>query len=237
MFSDIRGFTAISEHLTPKHTFNFLNDYRSRIAPIIRQHTGVIDKYLGDGIMAIFSGSLDAAVPCALSMIQEIRKLNVEREKQGLPAIATGTGIHCGTMMMGTIGEERRMQTTVIADSVNLASRLESMTKEVGARLLVSRDVYNRLEDSEAFMTRFIGSISFKGKEERVGVFEVYDQDSATCRQLKAGARKKFEDAVALLSNGKFEAASKIFSAICDENPDDRVAAWELERASRRLAE
>jgi len=237
MFSDIRGFTAISEQLTPKQTFNFLNDYLSRIAPIIRQHNGVIDKYLGDGIMAIFSGSLDDAVHCALDMIQEIRKLNIEREKLGLPPIATGTGIHCGTMMMGTIGEEQRMQTTVIADSVNLASRLESMTKEVGARLLVSRDVYNRLEDSEAFMTRFIGSISFKGKEERVGVFEVFDRDSSTCRQEKASSRKQFEDAVALLSGGKFSEAEKIFAKIVTDNPDDRVAAWELDRAKARLTE
>lgn len=235
MFSDIRGFTAISEHLTPKQTFNFLNDYLSRIAPIIRRHGGFIDKYLGDGIMAIFPGKVDDAVRCALDMIQEIRKMNIERERASLAPIATGTGIHCGTMMMGTIGEAERMQTTVIADSVNLASRLEAMTKTVGAHLLISREVYNRLEDSDAFSARYIGSTYFKGKAEQVGVFEVFNQDTANNRQSKAGTRKKFEAAVLLLSEGNFAAAEATFTEINAENPEDTVARWSLERARLHL--
>jgi class 3 adenylate cyclase len=231
MFSDIRGFTAIAENLTPKQTFNFLNDYLSRIAPIIRRHGGFIDKYLGDGIMAIFPGKKDDAVRCALDMIQEIRKLNQEREKEGLPLVATGTGIHCGTMMMGTIGEEKRMQTTVIADSVNLAARLEAMTKDVGARLLISREVYNRLEDADAFLSRFIGSTHFKGKEEKVGVFEVFDQDSSASRQTKIGTRKQFEAAVALLADNRFQEAEASFSQILEANPEDKPAAWHLSQA------
>ncbi len=231
MFSDIRGFTAIAENLTPKQTFNFLNNYLSRIAPIIRRHDGFIDKYLGDGIMAIFPGKKDDAVSCALDMIQEIRKMNIEREKEGLAPVGTGTGIHCGTMMMGTIGEEKRMQTTVIADSVNLAARLETMTKEVGARLLISRDVYNRLEDADGFLTRFIGSTHFKGKEEKVGVFEVFDQDSAKSRQSKIGSRKRFEAAVSLLAESRFAEAESIFTEIAEENPEDKTAAWHLSQA------
>ena len=234
MFSDIRGFTAISEHLTPKQTFNFLNGYLSSIAPIIRRHGGFIDKYLGDGIMAIFPGKVDDAVLCGLNMIQEIRKMNISREKEGLTPIATGTGIHCGTMMMGTIGEAERMQTTVIADSVNLASRLESMTKEVGSRLLISREVYNRLEDLDAFSTRYIGSTNFKGKAEQVGVFEVFNQDSSGNRQAKAGSRKKFEVAVARLAEGRFEEAQAAFEEILADNPEDTVARWNLGRAISR---
>lgn len=230
MFSDIRGFTTISEHLTPKQTFNFLNDYLSRIAPIIRRHGGFIDKYVGDGIMAIFPGRVDDAVRCALDMILEIRKLNLEREKDGLQAIATGTGIHCGTMMMGTIGEAKRMQTTVIADSVNLASRLENMTKETGALLLISRDVYNRLEDSDAFMTRFIGTTFFKGKEEKIGVFEVFDQDPGNSRQSKAASRKQFEAAVALVTENRKSEAKVAFEKILTENPADRATLWHLEQ-------
>lgn len=234
MFSDIRGFTAISEQLTPKQTFNFLNGYLSRIAPIIRRHGGFIDKYLGDGLMAIFPARVDDAVYAALEMIQEIRKMNVDRERDGLALIETGTGIHCGTMMMGTIGEDKRMQTTVIADSVNLASRLEAMTKDVGSRLLVSRDVYNRLEDSDAFLSRYIGSTRFKGKEEQVGVFEIFDQDSASSRQAKAGSRKKFEAAVTMLADGRFSEAETAFGKIIADNPEDRPALWHLEHARKR---
>jgi class 3 adenylate cyclase len=231
MFSDIRGFTAISEQLTPKQTFNFLNDYLSRIAPVIRRHGGFIDKYLGDGIMAIFPGRVDDAVYAALEMIQEVRRINIQREKDGLTLIDIGTGIHCGTMMMGTIGEAKRMQTTVIADSVNLASRLETMTKEVGARLLVSRSVYNYMEDSDAFMTRYIGSTHFRGKEEQIGVFEVFDQDTASSRQAKSASRKKFEAAVAMLSEGKYAEAEAAFGLVVADNGDDKTALWQLERA------
>jgi len=230
MFSDIRGFTTISEHLTPKQTFNFLNDYLSRIAPIIRRHGGFIDKYVGDGIMAIFPGRVDDAVRCALDMVLEIRKLNLEREKESLPPIATGTGIHCGTMMMGTIGEAKRMQTTVIADSVNLASRLENMTKETGSLLLISRDVYNRLEDSDAFMTRFIGTTYFKGKEEKIGVFEVFDQDPGESRQSKASSHKQFEAAVALVTENRKTEAKKAFERIIADNPADKVSIWHFEQ-------
>lgn len=231
MFSDIRGFTAIAENLTPKQTFNFLNDYLSRIAPVIRRHSGFIDKYVGDGIMAIFPGAKDDAVRCALEMVQEIRKLNIEREKEGLAPVNTGTGIHCGTMMMGTIGESMRMQTTVIADSVNLASRLETMTKEVGARLLISRDVYNRLEDVDAFLTRFIGVTNFKGKEEKIGVFEVFDQDAGHCKQEKLRTRKQFEASISLLSDGRHADAEAMLTQILADNPEDKPAAWHLNQA------
>lgn len=237
MFSDIRGFTAISEQLTPKQTFNFLNDYLSRIAPVIRRHGGFIDKYLGDGIMAIFPGRVDDAVYAGLEMIQEVRRINIQREKDGLALIDIGTGIHCGTMMMGTIGEAKRMQTTVIADSVNLASRLESMTKEVGARLLVSRSVYNYMEDSDAFMTRYIGSTHFRGKGEQIGVFEIFDQDTASSRQAKSASRKKFESAVALIVDGKFAEAEELLKPIVEDNGDDKPAHWLLERARSRRAD
>lgn len=235
MFSDIRGFTSIAEQLTPKQTFNFLNNYLSRIAPIIRRHGGFIDKYLGDGLMAIFPGRIDDAVRCALDMSEEIRKLNIERTKENLSPVAIGTGIHCGTMMMGTIGEEKRMQTTVIADSVNLASRLENMTKEVGASLLISREVYNRLEDVDAFLLRFIGSAHFKGKDEQVGVFEVFDQDTSNSRQSKIGSRKKFETAIALLGENRFAEAERAFIQILEENSEDKAAQWHLKHAQEGL--
>ena len=122
------------------------------------------------------------------------------------------------------------MQTTVIADSVNLASRLENMTKETGSLLLVSRDVYNRLEDSDAFMTRFIGTTYFKGKEEKIGVFEVFDQDPGDSRQSKASSRKQFEAAVALVTENRKDEAEKAFTKIVAENPVDKAALWHLEQ-------
>ena len=214
LFTDIRGFSSLAETLTPKQTINFLNNYLGRIAPIIRKNRGFIDKYLGDGIMAIFPASADDAVRTAVEMALELRSMNQEREKLGQAPILTGTGIHMGTLMMGTIGEPQRMQTTVIADSVNLASRLEGLTKDLGSRILISREVYNHLEDHESFLLRFVGYSSVKGKNERVAVLEVFEADDASHRQIKAAGKVDFEKAVNLYGEGQFAQALKLFEKI-----------------------
>jgi tetratricopeptide (TPR) repeat protein len=108
------------------------------------------------------------------------------------------------------------------------------MTKEVGSRLLISREVYNRLEDLDAFSARYIGSTNFKGKAEQVGVFEVFNQDALGNRQAKAGSRKKFGVAVARLAEGRFEEAQAAFEEILAENPEDTVARWNLGNAISR---
>jgi class 3 adenylate cyclase len=231
MFCDIRSFSSLSEHLTPKQTFNFLNAYLARIAPIIRRHNGFVDKYIGDGIMAVFPGKVEEAVRCAVEMVLEVRKINLDREAQGLPPISTGTGIHTGSLMLGTIGEAQRMQTTVIADSVNVASRLESLTKELGAKILVSREVFDRLSDPEEFMIRFIGTVQVRGKTETASVLEVFDGDSATLREHKAHTRKDFEKAVALVAAGSHADAAAILSTLAQASPADAGVAHYLHKA------
>jgi len=128
MFSDIRSFTSISEKLSPEQAFQFINDYLFEMGPVIREHGGFIDKFIGDAIMALFE-SADDGVRCAVAMIDRLTDYNKRLKKKKLTEIKIGIGLHTGNVMLGTVGEDNRLQTTVIGDAVNLAARVESLTK------------------------------------------------------------------------------------------------------------
>ncbi|MEG3844496.1 ATP-binding protein, partial [Microcoleus sp. herbarium14] len=129
LFADIRSFTALSEQMTPPENFAFINTYLGRVSPAIRKNHGFIDKYIGDAVMALFPTFPEDGVRAAIDMQQEVNFFNEQREKNGLFPIKIGVGLHAGNLMLGTIGERERMESTVIADAVNLASRLEGLTK------------------------------------------------------------------------------------------------------------
>ena len=129
LFSDIRGFTTLSEQMTPVQNFNFINSYLNVMGPVIRSHRGFIDKYIGDAIMALFDKSADDAVMGAIAMLRQLGKYNEGRKRAGYSPIEIGIGINTGTLRIGTVGESGRMEGTVIGDAVNIASRTEGMTK------------------------------------------------------------------------------------------------------------
>ncbi|HVK37171.1 MAG TPA: adenylate/guanylate cyclase domain-containing protein [Candidatus Kapabacteria bacterium] len=168
LFSDIRSFTTISERLGPRETFEFLNAYLGLIGPLIRQHGGFIDKYVGDAIMAVFPTSPGSAVDAGLAMLETLRHYNATAAQP----VRIGIGIHTGQAMLGTIGERERMDGTVIADAVNLASRLESLTKEYDAKLLVTHDVVRRL-DPARYQWQRVDSVVVRGKSEATEIFGV----------------------------------------------------------------
>jgi two-component system sensor histidine kinase ChiS len=169
MFADIRSFTTLSENLTPEENFQFVNTLLSGLGPIIRKHNGFIDKFLGDGVMALFSESPDDAVNAAREMQRSLSEFNQTRPKNAYVRI--GIGIHTGTLMLGTVGESRRMEGTVISDVVNVASRLETLTKVFGSGIIVSEETLNKL--TSAFPHRSLGIVRVKGKRQAVSIYEV----------------------------------------------------------------
>ncbi|RHX84257.1 adenylate/guanylate cyclase domain-containing protein [Leptospira stimsonii] len=173
LFSDIRSFTQLSEKMTPKDNFDFLNSYMGRMGPIIRKHGGFVDKYLGDGIMALFPDSPDDAVEAAKEMKSTLEEHNQSRLERNYDPIRIGIGIHTGVLMLGTIGEEARMDGTVISDAVNLASRIEGLTKEYGADILLSDESYQKIRNRRKYTFQELGKVSVKGKENLIGVYEV----------------------------------------------------------------
>ena len=171
MFTDIRSFTPLAERLTAEETFQFINDYFAHLGPIVRQYHGVIDKYIGDAIMALFV-SPDDAIDAGIAMLETLEIFNAERV--GEDPIRMGIGLHTGEVMLGTIGERFRMEGTVIGDVVNLAARLESLTKTYNQPLLISeatREAAERLD--KTYGVEFVDNVLAKGKSEPTRIYSV----------------------------------------------------------------
>ncbi len=177
LFSDIRSFTTISEKMNAQQLVGLLNEYFTEMVGIVMDADGVVDKYIGDAVMAVFGAPVpkreDAvnAVTAAVRMRQALRALNARLEARGLQPLRTGIGIHTGEVVAGNIGSERRMEYTVIGDAVNLASRLESATKELGVNVLISEDTWKLVK--HVVETRPVREITVKGRNQPVMTYEV----------------------------------------------------------------
>ncbi len=177
LFSDIRNFTAMSEKKDPAFVVQDLNEYFELMSKIIFAYNGMIDKYLGDGIMAIFGapipflGHADKAVLSAIDMVEEVKELKKRWEKIGKKGFDIGIGINSGEAIIGNIGAERRMDYTAIGDIVNLAARLEPLNKEFGTNIIISEFTQRRLK--MAVNLRDLGKVKVKGKEQEVNIYEV----------------------------------------------------------------
>ena len=231
-FSDIRDFTQLSERLTPTENFAFLTSYLRNVTPIIRARGGFVDKYLGDGVMALFPGESNSAVQAAVDLGQQIARYNHGRRMAGYAPIRIGTGLHRGTLMLGTIGAEDQMQTTVIADSVNLASRIEGMTKTFGVNLLLSGSVVDNLPPDHRFKLRPLGAVRAKGKSITVEIFECFDNDASDLVDHKLRTETQFAAGMAEYRKGMLLTAGKIFARIAEMCPEDTVAAYFRDRCT-----
>ncbi|HEV8021100.1 MAG TPA: adenylate/guanylate cyclase domain-containing protein [Candidatus Lustribacter sp.] len=230
MFSDIRSFTTLSGTMTPQATFEFLNSYLREMSPIIREHHGFIDKYIGDGMMGLFPRAPDA-VGAAVAMQRQLVAYNRSRVQAGHEAISVGIGFHCGELMMGTIGEEQRFETTVIADAVNIASRLESLTKHFRALILISGEVVERITP-QAYHLRRLCNVQAKGATHAVSVYEVCDADAVDLREHKIRTLADFERARVAYETGDFASAERLFTDIANADRRDGAAEYFRERAA-----
>ncbi len=233
LFSDIRSFTSLSENMSPKENFNFINSYLKRVGPVIRNQNGFIDKYIGDAVMALFPESPSDAIKAAIAMQKQVSLYNTHRQSSGYAPIAIGVGLHTGSLMLGTVGEEERMETTVISDAVNLASRLEGLTKLYGAGIVISEQTLSRLDEPQNYNCRFLGRVRVKGKKAPVAVFEVYDGDPLPLIELKRQTLAEFEEGVALYHQEKLAQAQEIFLSVLQINDQDKAARFYVERCEQ----
>jgi class 3 adenylate cyclase/HAMP domain-containing protein len=173
LFCDIRGYSSMSEIMTPQETFTFLNDYLNCMGQAIDKAGGFIDKYIGDAIMALFDvPETDCALNAAIGMRRSLAEFNEQRIQQGLPKIEVGIGIHRGEVVMGTVGFSSRIESTVVGDAVNLASRVEGLTKAYGCHILVTESVVKSLSYPENFSLQLVDtSVKVKGKDEGVAIY------------------------------------------------------------------
>jgi len=238
MFSDIRSFTSLSEKMTPQENFNFLNSYLTRIGPIIRSNGGFIDKYIGDAIMALFPVSPEQAIESALLMQASVMEYNAHRETRGYEAVTIGIGIHAGNLMLGTIGEENRMEGTVISDDVNLASRIESLTKYYGAEILISGRLFNQLSDKKKYTYRIIDTVIVKGRSEPITLIEILDEKTTKNFSQKITTKSRLVKAITLYREKSTEAALAVFKELSQESEKrDNVFEIYIERCNNLLSE
>jgi adenylate cyclase len=232
LFSDIRDFTSLSETMTPEENFQFINAYLSRMEPAITENFGFIDKYIGDAIMALFNGSADDAVKAGIAMLEQLNEYNYTRYRPDRAPLQIGIGINTGTLMLGTVGGQSRMDSTVISDAVNLASRVENLTKEYGVSMLITHNTFVQL--NELYDFRLIDRVKVKGKSQMVTVYEIFAADPLELRQKKLETKTMFEQALVLYNINRFVEATKLFSACLQINPRDKVAQIYMQRCLKR---
>jgi class 3 adenylate cyclase/CheY-like chemotaxis protein len=235
-FTDIRSFTSLSESMSPRDNFKFLASFLRNVTPIIRQAGGFVDKYLGDGVLALFPGEPAQAVLAATQVQRQIARYNFGRHLAGYRQVRVGIGLHYGTLMLGTIGTADQMQTTVISDAVNVASRLEGMTKTFDVNVVVSGSVVAALPSDHPFKLRGLGSVTAKGKAESIEVFECYDTDPDEVAALKTTLMPQWDAGMAAFREGKLIRAGRIFARIVELNPSDTVATYVRDRSSLDVA-
>ncbi len=237
MFADVRGWTTLSESMSPQDNFNFINAYLKRVGPVIKEHHGFIDQYLGDGVMALFPGRPDDAVEAAIAMHKAVAGYNREREQDGFQPIGIGVGLHIGDLMLGVIGSLERLQGTVVADAVNTASRIEGLTKTYGSSITISEQIMAHLNNPHDYNHRFVDKVLVKGKDTPVSVYEIFDGDSETVVQLKKETKTNFEEGLCLYYDRKFAEASVKFNQVLEKNPEDKAARIYLKRAATYMVQ
>lgn len=232
LFSDIRDFTALSETMTPQETFKFINAYLSRMEPVIAENQGFIDKYIGDAIMALFDGCADNAVKAGIAMLEQLNEYNATHTQPDRPLLQIGIGINTGSLMLGTVGGQNRMDSTVISDAVNLASRIENLTKEYGVSMLITHNTFIQLE--EVYDLRLLDRVKVKGKSQMVTVYEVFAADLPELRQKKSETKTIFEQGLVFYHANRFIEATILFSACLQHNPADNVAQIYMQRCLKQ---
>ena len=230
LFSDIRSFTTMAEGLPPEELVTVLNHYFNIMVSVIMDHNGIIDKFMGDAIMALFGAPVkygddpDQAVKTSLEMIHKLKVFNKELKLRGRRPWDIGIGLNTGNVVVGNIGSDQKMEYTCIGDTVNLASRLEGLTKQYGVPIIISEHTLNQTRTQ--IKTRELDKVRVKGKEQGVTVYELYDD---TANGVTEGY-EIFREALRVYKSRDFERALNLFTDSKNALGDDEPSALYINR-------
>ncbi len=186
LFADLRGFTSMSETISSEAAVAILNEFLEEMVTAVFEHGGTLDKYLGDGLLAYFGAPLtepahaDRALSCAVAMKDRMERLNLRRVKRGEPSLQIGIGLHSGLATVGSIGAPHRREYTVVGDTVNLASRIESLTKDYGETIVLTHATVERILPARGFVFRVIGPVPVRGKAQPVVAYALLGKEGKT---------------------------------------------------------
>lgn len=234
LFSDIRSFTTLTESLGASGTVSLLNEYFTFMVDCIQDEGGMLDKFIGDAIMAIFGTPIsheddpDRAVRSAINMMKALETFNLERKKKGMPLLDHGIGLNTDKIVSGNIGSPKRMDYTVIGDGVNLASRVESSCKKYGAHILMSEYTFQALKST--YRTRQVDTVIVKGKTVPVKIYEILDYHTKESFPNMIEALEMFNNGMEYYNEGRWDKAIKQFEKARKINPEDKAANMYLER-------
>jgi adenylate cyclase len=240
LFSDIRGFTTLTEELGAQGTVALLNEYFSLMVDCIQHEEGMLDKFIGDAIMAAFgmpiahSDDEDRALRAAIAMIRSLEAWNQARLAEGKRPVDMGIGLNTDVVVSGNIGSPKRMDYTVIGDGVNLAARLESACKQYNARILISENTYRKLHGT--YRIREIDRVIVKGKTEPVSIYEVLDYHSEKSFPSLMETVCHFSDGLTQYRRGNWNQAIASFSDTLKLHPEDRLSHTYIERCNHMKA-
>lgn len=224
LVSNMRDFYRFSRKLTPTENFNFINSFLKRFGPVIRNHDGFVSRYLGAGILALFPKEADQALRAAIMMRSTLEEYNMHRDGVGYTPLDIGIALHKGPLMLGVIGEEKRMENSVISEHVSLVSQLEQLTEKLGVSILITEDFHQGLAEPADYRCRSLGQIHLSGEEQPLHLLDVYQGDLEHVRKLKEDTRELFEKAVHLYQNGRFYDARESFLEVIRQNRWDQAA-------------
>ncbi len=240
LFSDVRNFTSMSEALGARETVSMLNEYFERMVDVILSHRGVLDKFIGDAVMALFgvpfNGDHDAddAVKVANTMFLALRELNVARHREGKSPLDIGVGVSTGVVVVGNIGSTRRMEYTAIGDSVNLASRLETATKFYGSKILISE--FTRRELTQKTLLREIDLLRVHGRHEPLAIYEAMDHLTETTSPNLSSVVERYAEGIRAYRAREFKDALACFKDALALNPADQPSRIYVERSEHFAA-
>ncbi|MEL6672358.1 MAG: adenylate/guanylate cyclase domain-containing protein [Bacteroidota bacterium] len=234
LFSDIRAYTTLSEQMTPQENFHFLNAYLGRMGPVIQRNHGFVNQYYGDGIMALFLESPQDAVQAALEMQEALILYNEARSKKGRSPIRIGLGLHTGSLMMGVIGDTLRMEAGVVADTVNVAARMEGLTKHYHTDIVVSEACQQKVAATAPFSQRSLGRVQVKGKQQAMQIYEIWAAHQGDIRDQSLDL---FQAGIQAYHEQQFAEAARAFDQVIALNPEDKTARFFQEKATHYLLE
>ncbi|MCA0933901.1 AAA family ATPase [Lutimonas saemankumensis] len=223
IFSDIRDYTNLSEKMSPKENFDFINRYLNTVGPIVEKHDGIVMQFIGDGILSLFSSATNA-VNAAIETKKVVNGFNQDRIKENKSAIGLGFGIHTGKMILGIIGDLKRRQAGVISSEINTVSRLEGLNKLFGTSIIISEDTFSHIDNKEDYHYRFLGKVQVKGQEAIVKLYEFYDGELSDDIRVKVESQSLFEDGLTAYFQKDFLTAAGLLKKVLEINPNDRTA-------------
>jgi class 3 adenylate cyclase len=235
MFADLRGFTPLAERLEARTVIELLNRYFASMETPIAQAGGFIDSFAGDEIKVLFDASADAAVRAGIAMWRALETLNERSLALGQPELRMGVGANTGPVVLGTVGGRERIQCSVIGDTVNLASRIEQLTKDYRARFLIGEHTYASLAEPQVFALRKVDRVAVRGRNVAVDLYEVVDAEAPDRRAAKLATRSLLRAAMESYFKREFAHALALFEQIRGADPEDAVPPLFIERCQRHL--